>query len=150
MSIIYLDTSALLKRYVQESGTEALKEAWPAFQVIGSAVIVQVEMASALAKAGRLGWLISEEAQHAWDVFLEDLQMLTLVAVNAQVVQLASELAWVYELRGYDATHMAAALVWQRELGETVSLGTFDRQLWNAGQQAGMGLWPENLDQFSG
>ena len=42
----------------------------------------------------------------------------------------------------YDAVHLAAARFWQSSLGEPVTLATYDRQLWQAGDAAGLGAWP--------
>ncbi|MBU0511585.1 MAG: type II toxin-antitoxin system VapC family toxin [Chloroflexi bacterium] len=149
MSIIYLDTSALLKRFIREQGSQALKEIWPSFRVVGSAVVVYAEMAAAFSKAVRQGWQSASAAQFAWDMFLEDWPRLTLVGIDTSVVQRAGKLAWEYGLRGYDAVHLAAALVWQEGMGEPITLGTFDRQLWGAAKQSVLTIWPENLEQFT-
>jgi hypothetical protein len=55
----------------------------------------------------------------------------------------AENLAWEYGLRGHDALHLAAALGWQEAMGERLTLATYDRQLWEAGQRAGIAAWPE-------
>ena len=57
----------------------------------------------------------------------------------------ADDLAWQYGLRGYDAMHLAAALLWQDGLEESVTLATFDRQLWQAGRQSGLAVFPADL-----
>jgi len=145
MLITYLDTSALIKRYVREPGSEALNAIWPSFSLIGSAIIVHVEVAAALAKAERLGWLDPEGAQRAWQAFLIDWGKLTLVNVGLHVVQRASTLAWERGLHGYDAVHLAAALIWQEGIGEPVQLITFDHQLWNSARQLKMTVWPDQL-----
>ena len=38
-------------------------------------------------------------------------------------------LAVEHNLRGYDATHLACALIWQETLGLPVTLASFDGQL---------------------
>ena len=58
-------------------------------------------------------------------------------------------MAWDFDLRGYDAVHLAAALLWQETIGEPVTLATFDRQLWQAGGRAGLSVWPENFGQVT-
>ncbi len=54
-------------------------------------------------------------------------------------------MAWDYGLRGYDAVHLASALYWQESLRQRVVLATFDRELWRAGEAAGLGVWPSSL-----
>jgi hypothetical protein len=41
--------------------------------------------------------------------------------------------------------HLAAALLWQEGLEESVTLATFDRQLWEAGKQSGLTVFPADL-----
>jgi len=48
-------------------------------------------------------------------------------------------------VRGYDAVHLASALIWQEGVGEVVTLATCDRQLWDAGHMQGLTVFPENL-----
>jgi len=50
MSIIYLETSALLKRYVEEKGTRELSAIRPVFNLTGTALITRAEVGAALAK----------------------------------------------------------------------------------------------------
>ncbi|MBL7161266.1 MAG: type II toxin-antitoxin system VapC family toxin [Anaerolineales bacterium] len=145
MSITYLDTSALLKRYVEELGSEELKSWWSLMDLFGSALITRAEMAAALAKASRMGWLEAEEAQRAWSMFLEDWESLAVIEITPPLVARAGDLAWSDGLRGYDAVHLAAMLVWQDALGREITLATFDRQLWKAARQRGFRLFPEDL-----
>ncbi|MCJ7700667.1 MAG: type II toxin-antitoxin system VapC family toxin, partial [Anaerolineales bacterium] len=137
MSISYLDTSALLKRYVEELGSDEFVSWWPSMDLFGTALITRTEMASALAKASRMGWLGTEEAQRAWNFFLEVWDSLALIEITSPLVARAGELAWSDGLRGYDALHLAAMLLWQEALGQEITLATFDRQLWETARQRG-------------
>lgn len=72
MMFLYLDTSALVKRYVAEEGSEdviALMNDTPA---AGTALITQTEMAAALVRACRDARLTSEEARQAHGKFLQE------------------------------------------------------------------------------
>jgi predicted nucleic acid-binding protein len=143
--IAYLDASALVKRYVAEPGTEAVQTLLARVAVTGTAAITQVEVAAALAKAVRMGVLPRDEAASALERFLTEWQALERLQVTEPVLSQASDLAWEKGLRGYDATHLAAALIWQELLGAPVLLATFDRQLWEAAQTAGLAVWPDAL-----
>jgi hypothetical protein len=46
-------------------------------------------------------------------------------------------------LRGYDAVHLAAAQIWQEKLERSVTLATFDQDLWDAAPKTGLEAWPE-------
>ena len=143
--ILYLDTSALVKRYVMEAGSKEVMALIEQADSVGSAVLTQVEMASALAKAVRLNWVEAIHAEIAWQDFLSHWQSITRLSVTPGLVERAARLAWQYGLRGYDATHFAAALIWQELLEIPVTLATFDRDLWQVAKKAGMAVWPEEF-----
>ena len=143
--ILYLDTSALVKRYVAEPGTQEVIALVEQAEMVGSVALTLVEMASALAKAVRLNWLEYEEAQRAWQDFLSHWPAFVRLSVTPEILERAATLAWRYSLRGYDATHLAGALFWQEALGEPLVMATFDRRLWKTAQASGLNLWPETL-----
>jgi predicted nucleic acid-binding protein len=143
--ILYLDTSALVKRYVVESGSKEVIALIEQVDTVGSTLLTRVEMAAALAKAVRLNWVEAADAENAWQDFLSHWQSITRLSVTPGLVERAGHLAWEYGLRGYDATHFAAALTWQEILEMPVTLGTFDRELWLAAKKAGMAVWPFEL-----
>jgi predicted nucleic acid-binding protein len=47
-----------------------------------------------------------------------------------------------YNLRGYDATHLACALIWQETLGMPVTLLSYDAALIEVVRKARMGYLP--------
>ena len=143
--ILYLDTSALVKRYVIETGSKEVNILIEQAETVGSAMLTRVEMASALAKAVRMNWVEAQEADNAWQDFLAHWQSFARLSVTPVLVERASRLAWEYGLRGYDATHFAAALLWQETLEMPITLATYDRELWLAANKAGMTVWPEGL-----
>jgi predicted nucleic acid-binding protein len=145
MSIIYLDTSALIKRYVHEIGSEALMASWSMFDITGSAIIVYTEMGAALSKAVRLGWQSESDAQAAWQMFQQDWAQLTLIRIDLAVIYRSGDLAWQYGLRGYDALHLAAALIWQDGMGQKITFATYDKQLWEAAQSTSLEIFPAKL-----
>jgi hypothetical protein len=51
-------------------------------------------------------------------------------------------------LRGYDAVQLASASTSQESVGAEITLATFDRQLWEAGKQVGIQVWPETLKDW--
>jgi hypothetical protein len=46
-------------------------------------------------------------------------------------------------MRGYDAVHLAAALIWQEALMLPVTLATYDKELADAGKKSGLKVLPE-------
>ena len=145
MSIIYLDTSALVKQYVQESGSREVQRLIKSADHSGTSLITRSEMAAALARAVRMKIFPAGEAEAAWNQFLGEWSTLSRLNVSKQIVDRAAALAWEFPLRGYDAVHLASAVLWQETLETQITLATFDRELWSAGSLAGLTVWPENL-----
>jgi len=145
MWIIYLDTSALLKRYIQEAGSEEVRKLLEEADEIATGVITRVETASVIARLVRSQAITAEEGKQVWNEFCEDWEILTRLHVTPQSIERAASLAWRYALRGYDALRLASALLWQERLMLPVLLATFDRPLWLAGREAGIQVWPKDL-----
>lgn len=143
--IVYVDSSALVKRYLAETASAQVETLLAEAAVIGTSLISRAEVAAALAKAVRVNWLTRELAGQLLRVFRAQWSDLLVVEVTEAVVAQADTLAWEHGLRGYDAVHLASALLWQNGLGEAVTLATFDRQLWEAAQLIGLEVWPTEL-----
>ena len=143
--ILYLDASALVKRYVAEPGAREVAEAIAAAEVVGTSLISRAETSAAFAKAVRVGALTRQEAASALQVFRSEWPNLVRVQATEVLVARADELAWELGLRGYDAVHLASALLWQDGMGEQVTVATFDRQLWEAVERRGMIPFPDDL-----
>ncbi|MEW5830292.1 MAG: type II toxin-antitoxin system VapC family toxin [Chloroflexota bacterium] len=144
--IVYFDTSALIKRYVDESGSEEVIELLSAGESIwGSVFITQVEMAAALQKSIHVGNAPADLLLEIWQDFQEDWGSFTHILISGDIVARAVRIAWDYKLRGYDSIHLAAALAWQEALAASITFATYDRDLWQAARKAGMEVWPAGL-----
>jgi len=143
--ILYLDTSALVKRYIVESGTAGVNDLIQEAEIIGSSVLTQIEMAAAIGKAVRMKWVDQQEAVTAYGDFLSQWGSITRLSLTPVLVERASRIAWDYGLRGYDATHLTSALIWQETIEASVTMVTLDRELWHGAKKAGLVTWPEKL-----
>lgn len=140
--IAYLDASALVKRYVFEAGSTQVNHLLAQVDVVGTAAISRAEVAAALAKAACMGVVDRSEAEAAVQVFRAEWADLVRLQLTEAILAQADTLAWEHGLRGYDAVHLATARFWQSSLGEPITLATYDRQLWQAGEVVGLAVWP--------
>lgn len=60
--ILYLDASALVKRYVAEPGTVEVNEAIAAAEIVGTTIVSRAEVVAALAKSVRMRLLSLADA----------------------------------------------------------------------------------------
>lgn len=143
--ILYLDSSALVKRYVVEPGSNEVNALIAQADAVGCIMSAQVEIASALARSVRMNWVDAKNAEDAWLDFLSQWQSFARLTVTPGLVERASHLAWEHGLRCINATHLAGALTWQEMLEMPITLATFDWELWLAGRKSGLAIWPEVL-----
>ncbi len=143
--IVYLDASALVKRYVAEAGSDEVAALVDTASVVGTSIISRAEVAAALAKASRMQGVPRHEAEAALRAFDAEWTALARVQMSEMLVARAAVVAWDHGLRGYDAVHLATAVFWQDMVGERVSVATFDLQLWRAARTTGLGVRPEGL-----
>jgi len=115
----YLDTSALVKRYVDETGSDWLR-AMLAAQPAPSVIIVHlaiVEVTSALARRVREGALFPAEYAEIQNAFRSDcLSEYEIVPAIGEIIDQANDLLERHALRAYDAVHLATAAVINRQL----------------------------------
>lgn len=145
--IVYLDASALVKRYVAERGSRETGDLTASADVVATSLVSRAEVAAALAKAVRLGVIEPESGRKAQRAFAGQWPDIAKVPVTEALVSRAEALAWDFALRGYDAVQLASALTWQEAVGTEITLATFDRQLWDAGRNAGLRMWPQTLKE---
>ena len=143
--IVYLDASALVKRYVAEEGSLEVNELISRADSVLTNLISRAEVAAAIMRASRMGIINREDARKAITQFRSEWENLQRLPVTEATVGRADSLVSNYDLRGYDAVHMAAALIWREAIGESITLATYDKNLWNIAQNAGLDTWPNRL-----
>jgi uncharacterized protein len=139
--ILYADTSALIKRYVREPGSEQVIATFARFSMIGTSALTQAEMASAMAKAVRLGWGSEPEITLAWQDFLSHWASYVRLPVSPLVLERAASIAWRHGLRAYDAIQLASALAWKEMAGDEVLFACYGQNLLKAARQEGLQVW---------
>jgi uncharacterized protein len=140
--IVYLDASALVKRFVAEAGSDEVATLIERADAVGTVVLSRAEVAAALAKAQRMKVVPREGAEAALRTFDDEWAALIRIQMTEVLAARAASMAWAHGLRGYDAVHVAAAAFWQDMLGEEITVATYDRQLWDAARAAGLVAWP--------
>jgi len=140
--ILYLDASALVKRYIQERDSENVNAWIEAAEMVVTGLISRVEVAAAIARAGRMKLISTDDALAALRQFRSEWDSFQRLPITENTVIRGDALAYEHNLRGYDATHLACALIWQETLGMPVTLASFDRQLIEAARVVQMAFLP--------
>lgn len=142
MSVIYFDSSALVKLLVEEDGSEIASALWAGCDAAVCSRLGYPEVRAALAAAGRdhrIGATARAEAEAFWEDMWSAVRPVELtegVAVHAG--QLAGQLA----LRGADAVHLASALA----VGsDDLILTAWDTRLRAGAEAVGLRLGPARI-----
>lgn len=127
---LYVDSSALLKRYVDEPDSEAAESLLRSDTSLLTARHTLVEVRRNLTR------LVDErDAAAARASFLQDIDVLSIVELDAATCESASAIAEVTGARTLDALHLAAA---QRVGGAAVPFLTFDVRQAQAARSLGL------------
>ena len=113
---LFLDSSALAKRYVQGPGSDRLEEILSSASSLGISVICVSEIVSALCRRRRERKLSAQEYVKAKRALFEDVEDSSVVSVTSQVVARAVQLLERWPLRSSDALHIASAAEWSADL----------------------------------
>lgn len=119
MKIAYFDTSALLKRYVSETGSRWVNTFLTSFPepVVFTSQLTAVETACAFSRRLRDGTLTLSEYDRLLIASDYDFTYRYIVAdVIQAMIDTARQLAGRHPLRAYDALHLATAWLLNREL----------------------------------
>jgi predicted nucleic acid-binding protein len=87
-------------------------------------------------------YVSQDDGQQFLDTFRKEWNGLHRLPVTEPLVARSDALACQYNLRGYDAVQLAAALIWQELLDLPVTIVTYDKELAEAAQASGMGVLP--------
>ncbi len=131
--ITYVDASTLLKLIIEENGSDRALTIWAATDAVASVNLVMVEARAALAAAHRVRRLTEAQLRSAVAELEVLVTYLYVVPVSGELVASASDLAEDEGLRGYDAVHLAAAL-----LIEATVLSSADSALCAAAARRGL------------
>ncbi|MBI2193530.1 MAG: type II toxin-antitoxin system VapC family toxin [Planctomycetes bacterium] len=113
---VFLDSSALAKRYVQESGSDRVDKLLSAASSLGVSVICPPEVVSALCRRRREKALTQQQYLKAKQSLFIDMEDASVVNITEEIIGRAVEILERWPLRSSDSLHVASALAWSAEL----------------------------------
>jgi predicted nucleic acid-binding protein len=131
--MLYLDASALVKRYLAEDGSEAVLDAMEGARALSMCRVGFVETLRAVGQVGE-----PRDVKR----FERDWLSIDVVEVDGTLAERAAELALSHRLRSLDALHLAAALGLP---GRDLTVATWDARLHHAAAEQGLRTLPAVL-----
>ncbi|MDQ7839604.1 MAG: type II toxin-antitoxin system VapC family toxin [bacterium] len=134
----YLDTSALIKRFVAEKGSPLVSAIVTRKGPVATAKIAYAEVYAGLTRKRRDGQLSEGRYVVACRQFERDWQAYIRVDLWDEVLLLARDLIQRHPLRGFDAIHLASAMGLRSALGEDITFAAADERLLRAAGAEGL------------
>jgi len=136
--IVYLDTSSLVKLYVEEIDSEKMKDVARNAAAISTAKIAYAEARSAFARKQKEGGFslnalrkIVEELNRDWESYF-------VIEITDGLIRFAGDTAERYLLRGFDAIHLASAVHLKNKINSEIYFSSHNTRLNQAAEKEGM------------
>ena len=136
--VLYLDTSSLVKLYVEEQDSSKVEEWVKSSRVTATSLIAYAEARAAFARRFSEKAFSSREYGRLISFFNEDWDNYLIVRVTKELVRLAGDSTEKHALRGFDAIHLSSAVTLLRELSAPIVFSTSDKKLQKASQLEGL------------
>jgi predicted nucleic acid-binding protein len=136
--ILFCDTSALIKLYIAEKYTGAVRAQAEFAKAIAVSRIAWVEAMAALARRARENPADLEVIDAIRVNLRSDWSSFAMMEITQPLVELAGEYADVFALRGYDSVQLASARMIQDAVAEPLCFACFDLRLHKAAAMLGM------------
>jgi predicted nucleic acid-binding protein len=135
---LYLDTSALIKLYVEEDDSIFVEGAVQDAETVPTSLVTYVEGRAAFSRRRREGILAVADHNRIVRDFDEEWERYVVIDVTNPLVKNAAMLAELHALRGYDAIQLASAEFFREKIREAVTFGCWDSRLETAARRQGL------------
>lgn len=130
--MIYLDTSALAKMYVDEIGTGKIREIINSRTAIATSKLTYAEMLSAFARRTRAGDISDREFERLVSEFEINWNYFHIVEFKDELFPIIRKVIGKYFLKGADAVHLSSALWLKQTFKADITFVASDVNLLNA------------------
>lgn len=136
--ILFVDTSALVKLYIDESGSADVAAGAAAAESVAVCRIAWVEAMSAFARRAREQPGAADSVSEARRRFTDDWPRLLVLEVTQRLAELAGDYADTFALRAYDSVQLAALQTLRLQVAEEIRFACFDTRLAKAAAVLGI------------
>jgi len=140
--ILYLDTSALVKKYFKEKNSSEVIDAWKSSLAISTSAVAFAELLAAVYRKASEMRTKKFNIETVVRLFQEDWSTFIIVEVDNRLNETIHKVIARHGLRGFDAIHLAAALTIGSAVTEKFLFACYDERLRRAAQTEGMETLP--------
>lgn len=136
--ILYCDTSALVKRYVEEDRSDEVDDIWEEAVEVATSTVAFAESMATFRRKFREGVLSEVEYTQTVTEFKNEYTRLILVSISSELNRIIEELLLKYPLRGFDAIHLGSALLIHKGDLLVTMFACFDQALNEVAKEEGL------------
>lgn len=141
---LYIDTSALVKKYFKEEGTSGVISLWKGANGIVTSTVTFAETLAAIHRKRReQNGVNAKIFRRVISSFDGDWRSFLRVDVTDHLGDIIRRLIHDHPLRGFDAIHLASALLIHEKLEDSFLFVCFDKRLSSAAAKEGLSIFPE-------
>jgi predicted nucleic acid-binding protein len=140
--ILYLDTSALVKKYFQERFSDHILSLWKQAGEVITSTVAYAETLAAFHRKKREADFSADAFRIAVEAFKLDWKGFFKVEVTEDLNEIIDRVLGRHPLRGFDAIHLASSLLVREYLHEDLLFSCFDQRLTQAAADEGLNTFP--------
>jgi len=144
--ILYLDTSALVKKYFKETGSADIISLWKESIAIATSSIAYAETMASFFRKKREADISEKTINKTVDIFQKDWESFVRITATNDLNANIDRLIALHPLRGFDAIHLASALIVNERVPETFLFACFDKRLLKAAITEGLKTFPAKIE----
>lgn len=138
--IVYLDTSDLVKLYVEEIGSARIRDVVREAVVVSTSKIAYAEARAAFARKQKDDGFPIKVLQKIVEDFNRDWEGYFVIEVTDGLIRFAGDIAQKHLLRGFDSIHLASAINLKNKIRSDVYFSSNDTRLNHAAEKEGIVL----------
>ncbi|MCL4385138.1 MAG: type II toxin-antitoxin system VapC family toxin [Cyanobacteria bacterium] len=118
--ICYLDTSALVKLYINEVGTEIVYNTVNSSIITSTSIVAYAEARAAFSRVFKEKRMSETDYFKCVSNFRSDWNNYFIVNIDNPLILLAGDLSEKYNIQGFDSIHLASAIILKQKLKENI------------------------------
>lgn len=133
--IVYLDTSSLVKLYVEETGSEKIRDIAYNATVISTSKVAYAEARAAFARKQKEDGFSITNLRKIVEDLNRDWESYFVVEITDGLIRSAGDIAEKHLLRGFDSIHLASAIILKDKTGAEIYFSSNDARLNRAAEK---------------
>lgn len=140
--IAYFDSSSIVKWFFDEVHMDLSRDIRDRAEVCFTSLLAYPEVLSAINRAWRAGRCLKSEMEIVRGEFLRIWPDFIWIRVDEKLMYQSGQLIFSHGLKGFDAIHLASAILLKEEIGESLEIlfSCFDKNLNLAAQKEGFSI----------